>query len=152
MTEEIKFTIPEDPITKKNHQKIVEWNKPRFSKKTGKLVSTTTPGIMPSSQYKQYERVCAYHLRNVPALSNDPVNVKALYYMGTRRSVDLTNLNEALHDILVNCGILPDDNCRIIVSTDGSRVYYDKDNPRTEVTITPAEPTFESVPARKKKA
>lgn len=32
-----------------------------------------------------------------------------------------------------------DDNSQIIVSHDGSRVLYDKDNPRTEVTISPYE-------------
>ena len=56
--------------------------------------------------------------------------------MGTRRKVDLVNLLEALDDILVHYGVLEDDNCGIIVSHDGSRVHYDKENPRTEVTIT----------------
>jgi Holliday junction resolvase RusA-like endonuclease len=65
-----------------------------------------------------------------------PVNVKALYYMPTRGKVDLINLHAALHDVMVKYGTLPDDDCRVIVSTDGSRVRYDKDNPRTEVTIT----------------
>ena len=55
--------------------------------------------------------------------------------MPTRRIVDLTNLEEAIDDILVKYGVLKDDNSRILVSHDGSRVLYDKDNPRTEVTI-----------------
>ena len=62
--------------------------------------------------------------------------------MDTYRTIDLTNLNEALHDILVVNGLLVDDNAKIVVSTDGSRVFYDKNNPRTEVYITKAEPTF----------
>ena len=64
-----------------------------------------------------------------------PVNVKAIYYMGKRRVVDISNLHACLHDVLVNAAILEDDSCRIIVGTDGSRVRYDKDNPRTEVEI-----------------
>ena len=56
--------------------------------------------------------------------------------MQTRRKVDLTNLHEALHDILVKYGVLEDDNFKIIQSTDGSRVSYDKWHPRTEVEIT----------------
>lgn len=67
-----------------------------------------------------------------------PVNVKAVFYMQTKRKVDLTNLHEALHDILVKYGVLEDDNFKIIQSTDGSRVSYDKWNPRTEVEITRA--------------
>ena len=74
---------------------------------------------------------------------NQPVNVAAKFYMPTKRRVDLTNLNEALHDILVKYGVLVDDNTKIIVSTDGSRVFCDKTSPRTEIIITAAEPTFE---------
>ena len=64
-----------------------------------------------------------------------PVTVQALFYMPTRRRVDLTNRLEALDDTLVRAGLLADDNCRIIVSHDGSRVLYDKEHPRTEVTL-----------------
>ena len=63
------------------------------------------------------------------------VNVKALFYMKTKRKVDLTNLLEALDDVLVKGGMLVDDNCTIIKSHDGSRVLYDKENPRIEVEI-----------------
>jgi len=93
------------------------------------------PRIIPSKQYKQYEHDCQYFLPRIDTI-NKPVNVKALYYMPTRRKVDLPNLHGALHDVLVTYGILADDNSNIIVSTDGSRVMYDKNNPRTEVEIT----------------
>ena len=55
--------------------------------------------------------------------------------MPTRRKVDLTNLLEACHDTLVAAKILADDNNTIIASVDGSRVMYDKANPRTEIFI-----------------
>lgn len=71
------------------------------------------------------------------------VNVKAVYYMQTRRKVDITNLHNALHDILVHYGVLADDNMKIVVFTDGSRVKYDKLNPRTEVTILGSSERFE---------
>ena len=67
---------------------------------------------------------------------NYPVNVQCLYYMKTKRKVDLNNLLEATTDILVKYKILEDDNSKIVASHDGSRVYYDKDNPRTEIIIT----------------
>lgn len=66
---------------------------------------------------------------------NKPINLKALYYMKDHRRVDLVNLHSALHDMLVHYGVLADDNSKIIVSTDGSRVLYDKDNPRTVLII-----------------
>ncbi|HCW30300.1 MAG TPA: hypothetical protein DGH14_10810 [Roseburia sp.] len=96
--------------------------------------------MRPSSQYGHYEKDCSVFLKALGI--NQPVNVAAKFYMPTRRRVDLTNLNEALHDILVHYGVLSDDNAKIIVSTDGSRVYWDKDNPRTEVIITAVEGTF----------
>lgn len=39
-------------------------------------------------------------------------------------------------DLLVAYGIIEDDNSKIVASMDGSRVSYDKDNPRTEAEIT----------------
>ena len=55
--------------------------------------------------------------------------------MPTRHKVDLTNLLNATCDILVEAGTIEDDNSRIIVSHDGSRVLYDKENPRVEIEI-----------------
>lgn len=62
--------------------------------------------------------------------------MECVYYMPTRRRVDLVNLQEATLDILVHYGILADDNCKVVASMDGSRVRYDKRAPRTEITIT----------------
>ena len=55
--------------------------------------------------------------------------------MPTKRKCDLTNLLEAVDDVLVKHGIVADDNYTIIESHDGSRVLYDKENPRTEIYI-----------------
>lgn len=117
----IKFTIPLAPVTKKNHQRIIRVR--------------NRPVVIPSEQYKKYEEDCMYFMPKIEAISNK-VNIKAVYYMPTRRRVDLTNLHEALHDILVHYNVLADDNCNIVHSTDGSYVDYDKHNPRTEVFIT----------------
>jgi Holliday junction resolvase RusA-like endonuclease len=56
--------------------------------------------------------------------------------MPSKRRVDLANLTEALQDVLVKANVLEDDNSEIVVSTDGSRVKYDKARPRTEIIIT----------------
>lgn len=120
---EIKFTILLNPITKKN---------------SGQIISVHgRPMIIPSQQYKAYERSATPFC---PCLSIDyPINIQATYFMATRRRVDITNLESALMDVLVHAGTLADDNCTIVVSTDGSRVMYDKNNPRTEVVITTSE-------------
>ena len=93
------------------------------------------PRIIPSKAYKQYEKDCKPFMPKIETIQ-EPVNVQAIYYMPTRRKVDLTNLHEALHDILVRYRVIEDDNFKIIASTDGSKVDYDKNHPRTEVIIT----------------
>ena len=136
----VRIVIPLPPYTKKNSGQVLYKRRPDGSR---------VPFISPSPQYKAYERDSMWFLR--PIGLTGPVNVEAKFYMETRRRVDLTNLNEALHDILVKGGVLVDDDVSVVVSTDGSRVYYDKENPRTEVTITPTEATFETAKEAKER-
>lgn len=116
----VKFVIPGAPRSKKNSQQIVRI-KGRYM-------------VIPSKAFRDFEKDCLPFLIHVePVLG--PCNVKCEYYMPTRRRVDLVNLQEATLDILVKAGILIDDNSNVVVSMDGSRVYYDKENPRTEIEI-----------------
>lgn len=91
--------------------------------------------VIPSKQYRQYEKDCKIFIPKCDTITK-PINVKALFYMPTKRRVDLTNLFEALNDIMVKYQVIEDDNSKIIVSLDGSRVLYSKENPRTEIEIT----------------
>lgn len=119
----VLITIPLEPRTKKNHQQIIRVN--------------GRPVVIPSKQYKDYEKACAEYIPDMPFNAFDcPVNVQCVYYMATNRRVDLVNLQEATLDILVKYGVLKDDNSKIVVSMDGSRVLYDKNNPRTEIEIS----------------
>lgn len=120
---EINFTVPLPPISKKNSQQIL------VNRSTGK------PFIMPSKKYKEYESAALWYIPKEKQI-NTACNVKCLFYMPTKRKCDLTNLLEAIDDILVKAGLLADDNFTIIESHDGSRVLYDKENPRTEVYIS----------------
>ena len=56
-------------------------------------------------------------------------------YTETKRKVDDLNLFASLDDLLVKEKIIKDDNRNIIRCRDGSRVYYDKQNPRAEIYI-----------------
>ncbi len=121
---EIKFTIPLAPITKKNSQEI------HINLKTGR------PFIAPSKKYREYERSAMEYLPPHPLCPiNYPVNIQCLFYLPTRRRTDLTNLLEAVDDLLVAAGVIVDDNYNIVAGHDGSRCYVDKDNPRTEIAI-----------------
>ena len=119
----LEFEIQVAPITKKNHGQIIQVK--------------GRPMMIPSKQYRQYEQDAGWFIPK--AHINTPVNVKAIFYMPTRRRVDLVNLQEALLDVMVKFGCIEDDNSQIVVSMDGSRVRYDKAHPRTEVYITEVE-------------
>lgn len=123
----LEFAIPLNPVTKKNSN-----------------VRTKNGGMISSKAYRQYEKDA---VKLIPAWAkagiNCRVNVKAVYYTKIdyfaperKAKIDISNLHNALHDTLVAAGVLEDDNCRIIYSTDGSCVKHDKGNPRTEVEIT----------------
>lgn len=117
----MQFTIPLEPRTKKNSGRIAR-------KK-----------ILPSAAYIKYAKDAIWFIPRPDKPIDFPVNIKALYYMASARRVDRTNLESALLDILVDAGVLKDDNYRIAAGSDGSRVRIDRANPRTEVEITELE-------------
>ena len=126
-------TIPLDPRTKKNSQMIAG-------------SGTRCPYCgKPKRQFiRQGKAHDAYTVNAYPYLVNkpaqpisQPVQVTYRFYMKTKRKVDALNLAAAADDLLVEAGILADDNASIIQSHDGMRVLYDKQNPRTEIEITP---------------
>ena len=116
--------IPLNPKTKKNSQQIIT------NHKTGRAM------IIQSSEYKQYEHDVGFFLKKIPQPIDKPVNVKCIFYRKNAIRCDQSNLIAAIDDILVKYGILADDNFKVIAGHDGSRVYIDKENPRTEIEIT----------------
>lgn len=120
----MRITIPLTPITKKNSQRII-WNN-----------RAKRPMIIPSAQYKEYEKAAEEYMQTGCEPINTPVNVQMVFTMPTRRRVDLVNLQESCLDILVKYGVLADDNSNIVAAMDGSRVEYEKGAGKTEITIT----------------
>ncbi len=129
----MQFVISGNPITKKNSQQIL------VNRATGR------PFISPSAKYKEYAKAALWELaaQGVKEFTDFdfpisvPVNVTCRYFMGTKRKVDLCNLIEGTLDILVDAGVLDDDNCTIVARHDESEVRYDKEHPRVEIEITP---------------
>lgn len=120
----MKIVIHGEPITKKNSMRIV---------RAGERMM-----VIPSAQYKAYEADAIRQIQSEYRQRLDsPCNVQCVYYMRTRRRVDLVNLLEATCDILVRAEVLADDHCRIAARHDGSRVEYDKTDPRVEIEIQP---------------
>lgn len=126
---ELKITIPGRPITKKNGSVIA------YNRQTKRLF------VRHSEQFLRYQEGASRWLDGKGKKLAGRYNLKCVYYMNTRQRVDLCNLLAATCDILVHYGVLVDDNSDIVVSHDGSRVLYDKDKPRAEITITELEGT-----------
>lgn len=132
---EMLITLYGDPRSKKNSQRPV----PITDKRTGK----TYTKLLPSAAFEKYEKDCIRQITGDKKRDiSQPVNVCCTYYMQTVRAVDLVNLQEGTLDLLVHAGVLHDDNRNIVASMDGSRVLYDKRNPRVEITITDAEESY----------
>lgn len=108
----IRFIIPGQPTTKKNSQRLV---------RAGARIIP-----LPSKAFSEYQDAAGYYIPNKWAMLEGRYNVRCVYYMPTKRRVDL----------LTHYGVIKDDNSGIVVSHDGSRVLYDKENPRVEVEIS----------------
>lgn len=119
----LKLILYGAPRTKKNSQRIF---------KCGGFYK-----IKPSKAFEEYEKDCHMQITGKDKLRlTGAYNLKCVYYMQTKRRVDLVNLLEGTCDILVNANVIEDDNSKIIVSHDGSKVLYDKENPRVEIELS----------------
>lgn len=121
---------------KKNSQEI------KRNRRTGRLF------IGQSYRYDAYNYECKFYLNQwmrenqtnslgfVPLPIDCPVNLKLTFYVPDRRRRDIANLVNAIQDVLVEVGILEDDNFMIVKSLDGTRIIYEKGREETIVEIT----------------
>ena len=121
----MEIIIPIEPVTKKNHSQVV--------------MIKGRPIVLPSKPYQEYEKKCLEYMPPLKEPIDYPINLECHFYKGTHRKCDITNLLQAVCDILVRYGVIVDDNYSIVASVDGTFVSYDKENPRTEIYITKKE-------------
>ena len=120
-----EYTITGQPYVKKSNQRVVMFG--------GRIRKVDTP------RYKEWHASALQQLLVQPRPAvpiESRVSLKCRFYVKTRGRVDLSALYEGIQDVLVEMGILSDDNYKIVASHDGSRVFYDKENPRMEIEIT----------------
>lgn len=121
----IVIKIPLECKPKKNSQRII------VNQRTQK------PMIIQSQQYLEFEEACFYYLKNYIGLEIDePINLECTFYVKDRRKRDLTNLLNAIQDILVKYKVIKDDNYNIVNSVDGSRIIYEKNKSEIIIKIT----------------
>lgn len=121
-----EFTVSGNPIVKKNTQRAT-WRR-------GYPVIVYTP------QYREWAHRAMDELA-IQKRPQEPIDYPVIlvckFFMQTKRVVDLSALYEGIQDVLVQMHILKDDNFNFVAGHDGSRVLFDKKNPRTEVSIIP---------------
>ena len=128
----LEYVVLGDPRTKKNHQNIAGAG--RRCPVCGKFEKQW---VRQGKNYDAYAVSAKKQIFPLPRKPIDyPINIRYLFYMQTHRIVDELNLEGAMDDILIDAKVIADDNSRIVAGHDGTRVLYDKDNPRTEIYIT----------------
>jgi hypothetical protein len=126
-----QYTIYLDPRTKKNHMTIAGTGPkcPKCGKRQRQFVRQ-------GSANTKFSFDAAKFLFPKPAEPiSEELHIVYRLYMQTKRRVDDLNLYASLDDLLVTNGIIKDDCISIIRCRDGSRVYYDKAQPRAEIYI-----------------
>jgi Holliday junction resolvase RusA-like endonuclease len=125
----LRLVVYGEPFVMKNSKQIVALPKRR-------------PILVPSKAAKRFLRSATEQLRTqwgavftAPLPASVLVQARIVSYLGTRRRTDLSNCYGAVEDAMQAGGVLEDD--WQIASHDGSRRLYDKQNPRTEIIITP---------------
>lgn len=129
---EINYVLTMEGRTKKNHMMIAG-----AGRRCPVCRKPERQWVRQGKAHDEFAEAAKWQLRPRPPKPIEcPVNVRCLFYMKTRRRVDLLNLLATIDDLLVDVGILADDNCRIVAAHDGSRVLHDPQNPRVEITIS----------------
>lgn len=117
----MKIEIPLLPRSKKNSQQMIFTN--------------GRPRLIQSKLYLDYQEECGYYLKRLNRAIDKPINLKCTFIVPDKRKRDLSNLLNAIQDILVHYGILADDNYLIVESVDGSRIMYEKGTSKTIIEI-----------------
>ena len=119
----IKISINGRISSKKNSRNI-------FVKK-GKLYN------IPSKNYATWHKGAIEQLKDCRGFGviSKVDNIELRFFAPDRRKFDLTNKAESIMDLLVDFGLLVDDNCEVVKDL---RMFYcgvDRENPRCEVII-----------------
>ena len=122
-----KYTISGPPVIKKNSRQIQK------NFRTGKPFIGKNDRLKNAEKHAVMELISQRNARGASSISSF-VNAKFSFYLPTKRLPDLSNLYQLGEDAMQKAGILEDD--KLIAGHDGSRRYYDKENPRTEIELS----------------
>lgn len=108
------------------------------SKKNSRVVDRRTGRTFPNKRYTEWHKAAALYVRQQHAhpLDEGPFALYLEFTHGDKIRRDSDNGVSSILDLLVDCGVLQDDNWQIvskIVTTN----LYDKGNPGVNISIVP---------------
>lgn len=122
----ITFTLEGRIPSKKNSKQIFQ------NKKTGKPFITSSKDFKLWNQAQSLQINLQKHKYDLPIKKCESITVKLFY--GDLRGADNTNKVESIHDLLVDNGILEDDNWKVTGTTIQIPIYR-KGKPGCEIII-----------------
>ena len=112
-------------------QKIIYGLTP--SKKNSKIISCrgNRPCLFPSSKYTEWHKDALVQIIGMKPIEANKLTLT--FYAGDNRKFDLTNKAESIMDLLVDAGIIEDDNYSIIGELTLKFGGVEKDNARCQI-------------------
>ena len=91
---------------------------------------------IPSKRYNEWHEDASWQLKEQKVkFYENAVAMRIVFFAPDNRNADLTNKAESVMDMLVDNGIIKDDNWFVIKSIGLIFAGIDKDNPRVEIEI-----------------
>ena len=90
---------------------------------------------LPQKRYAEWHKTSLITLKNAPRLNENVEVVHMVIYSENKRKFDLSNKAESIMDLLVDAGILLDDNYEVVPKLILEYGGQDKENPRCEIKI-----------------
>jgi len=122
----VKLIIPGQTPSKKNAKRIV--------RAKGRML------IISSKLHEEWHKNASQHLETILSKYTPDaigkVTINYTFYVKDNRRRDVSNMLESINDLLVDCGVLEDDDWKH-VRIGSADAEVDKENPRAEVTIKP---------------
>ena len=108
------------------------------SKKNSRVVDRRTGRTFPNKRYTDWHKAAAIYVRqqNAHPLDGGPFVLYLEFTHGDRVRRDSDNGVSSILDLLVDCGVLPDDNWMVVSKINVSNLY-DKGNPGVHISIIP---------------
>lgn len=117
----VKITITGDTVSKKNSKQLIQVR--------GRTI------IISSKAYKKWHDQAITQLYGIKPVESKIERVELIFYPSTKRKYDISNHAESLMDLLVDGGIIEDDNYSVVPELNLKFGTHDKLNPRCEITI-----------------